>query len=125
MTEAAPFLGHRLEELRVLKNGWLDGMGFAPSPGALEWLAQRFAADYPDDLPLPHLYPTAEGGVQVEWSVVACEVTLDIRLDDHRGAWHLLNMETGEESTRDLNLDDDEDWRWLDAQIRQQAGCAQ
>lgn len=114
----------RLDELRALKNGWLDGKGFAPNPAGLDWLAQRFEADYPDDLPLPYLYPTAEGGVQTEWSVAVYESTLDIRLEDHRGAWHMLNMETGEETTRDLNLDEDEEWRWLDAQIRQQTGGA-
>ena len=59
----------RLDDLRGIKNGWLDGRGFAPSSQGLDWLARCFASYYPDALPPPYLYPTAEGGVQAEWSL--------------------------------------------------------
>jgi hypothetical protein len=115
----------RLDELRALKNGWLDGKGFAPDQEGLDWLSQRFEGHYPDNLLQPFLYPTAEGGVQAEWSLAAQEITLDIRLDSRRAEWHALNMETGEETARDLNLDESADWEWLTTQIRQQSEAVQ
>ena len=74
----------RLCELRRLKNGWLDGEGVAPAPEFLDWLAGTFDRLYPDELPLPHIYPTVEGGVQAEWSLSSHEVSLSI---DFAAAW--------------------------------------
>ena len=57
----------RLDELRDMKDGWADGMqhasdwgsgyGKAPSHGGLDWLADKFTSEYPDDLPLPSRIP--------------------------------------------------------------------
>lgn len=52
----------RLDDLRALSDGWLDGTGVAPPHAGLDWLASAFDRHFPDDLPLPHLYPTPEGG---------------------------------------------------------------
>jgi len=108
----------RLEEFRVLRNGWLDGKGLAPTAEGLDWLAQRFESQYPDDLPLPYLYPTAEGGVQAEWSLDAEEISLEINLDTHVGEWEALNMETQRDTSRILALDEGRDWLWLAERIR-------
>jgi hypothetical protein len=112
----------RLDELRVLRDGWLDGIGRAPTRKGLDWLAGAFTDRYPDDLRLPFIYPTAEGGIQAEWSLDPHEITLEIDLVSHQGEWHALNMVTGDEEARDLDLDAIEAWQWLAAQIRQRAG---
>ena len=112
----------RIDELRMLKDGWLDGKGIAPSTPTLDWLAQRFETKYPELLPLPCLYPTFEGGVQVEWSIATWETTLGINPNDYSGEWHTLDMETGGETIQKLNLGADQDWRWLVGQIQQQTG---
>ena len=52
------------EELRTLKDGWLDGQRETPSHEGLEWLSTLLDTDYPDNLTLPYVYPVAEGGVQ-------------------------------------------------------------
>ena len=67
----------QLEELRNLKDGWADGIqhpsdwgsgyGKAPRHDGLNWLWDRLEREYPDDLPLTCIYPTPEGGVQMEW----------------------------------------------------------
>lgn len=90
----------RIEELKTLRHGWLDGKGLAPSEAGLRWLVERFEHSYPDELPLPYLYPTAEGGIQAEWSLGEHEITLEIDIDRHRGDWHSLNMSTDEEETK-------------------------
>lgn len=97
----------RIEELQPLQNGWLEGRGIAPSNTGLQWLASSFAQNYPENIPLPYLYPTEEGGVRAEWSRGPSEASLDINLETHGAEWHLLDIETGIEDFASLNLDAD------------------
>lgn len=103
----------QLEELRVLKNGWYDGKGQAPSTTGLDWLAEAFNQYYADSLPLPYVYPVAEGGVRLEWTLGPEEVSLEIDLLDCAGEWHSLNLETDDEEARPLKLDTKNDWDWM------------
>ena len=109
----------QLDELRLMQNGWLEGEGLAPSHEGLDWLSRVFDDHYPENLPLPYLYPTEEGGVQAEWSLGPKEVSLEIELSSHSGEWHVLDMETNAVSERTLNIKDAGDWKWLVEQIRQ------
>ena len=113
----------RIDELRLLKNGWLNGKGIAPAHDGLNWLVRAFDRHFSDDLPLPHLYPTAEGGVRAEWTARPHELSLDIDLTARTGGWHLLNLDDDAEQARKLNLDDAKDWQWLIAQVREFAGA--
>ena len=110
----APSLCH----LRNLQDGWLDGHGRAPNPVGLDWLTNLFNQQYSDDLVLPCLYPTPEGGVQAEWSLPPHDISLDNDLSSHRGEWHRLNLLTDEEETRTLELDNAGEWEWLSESIR-------
>ena len=107
----------RLNELRTLKDGWLEGKGSAPAGEGLDWLTGAFQEHFPQNSVRPYLYPTAEGGVQAEWSLEPWEASLEIDLTSHRGQWHLLNLRTDQEQHREINLNCDEDWSWLIAQI--------
>ena len=109
----------RLEELRSLKDGWLEGGGRALSHEGLDWLSRTFERYYPKNLPLPYLYPTEEGGVQAEWSLGQKEVSLEIELGNHCGEWHTLDMETNAVSEQTLNVNNAAAWEWLVKQIRQ------
>ena len=59
-------IASRLEELKKIKDGWLDGAGQAPSHEGLDWLAGVLKDRYPDYLPRPYAYPVPDGGVQLE-----------------------------------------------------------
>ena len=59
--------GAQLDELRLLQDGWLEGEGIAPPSAGLDWLHDAFDRHFPDEAPLPYLYPTETGGVQAEW----------------------------------------------------------
>jgi hypothetical protein len=64
---ASAALHQRLDELRSLADGWLDGENQPPSDRvitALQSIVDMLAGPH---LPLVHIYPTPEGGVQLEW----------------------------------------------------------
>lgn len=114
----------RLEEIALLKDGWLEGKGVALPRESLEWVSRAFASHYPDDLPLPYVYPTPEGGIQMEWTFGTTEASLEIDLSAHSAHWQALDLRTEEESSRPLRLDEPDEWTWLATEIRRIAGGA-
>ena len=118
----------QLDDLRNLKDGWADGVqhakdwgkgyGKAPSLKGLDWLGNKMEHEYPKDLPLPRIYPTPEGGVQMEWTLGGFEAEIEVNLDDRVGEWLWIEIasENAEEGT--LNLSDSDSWAWLSAEIR-------
>lgn len=107
----------QLDELRLLKDGWLEGEGLSPPAPGLDWLQNAFTRHFPGDAPLPHLYPTETGGVQAEWSFGSMEISLDLNLDTRSGEWHALDTEAGKVEERTLDGDDSGDWKWLARRI--------
>ena len=95
----------RLDELRSLQDGWLEGKGVAPSSTGLEWFSSAFNLGYLDDLPLPYLYPTVEGNIQAEWSLKPHEISLEVDLESHAAEWHGLHLISDAETVRELDLD--------------------
>ena len=108
----------RLDELRSLRGGWLDGEGRAPSQAGLDWFSGSFESNYPEDLPLPYLYPTAEGGVLAEWTLGQHEISLEVDFGSKQGEWHNLNMATDREEEQLLKLCEVSGWGWLVVRIR-------
>jgi len=115
----------RIEELKLLKQGWLDGKGSALSRDGLDWLATKFGRSYPRHLPAPYLFPTPEGHVLAEWSLSPWSPSLEIDLVSRRGECHALNLATEEEITKALNLENANDWKWLAKQIEAMVGEAE
>ncbi len=111
-------VGAQLDDLRYLRDGWLDGEGKTPPADGLDWLRGAFECNYPDKLPLPHLYPTETGGVHAEWSLDPNEITLDVNLGTRLGEWHILNMTSDDATKRTLNFNDAADWQWLIDRIK-------
>lgn len=103
----------QLEQLSLLKDGWLDGKGFAPDPIFLKWLASEFDLNYEISLPLPYLYPTPEGGIQAEWSNAKWEVSLQIDLIRPTSLLQAVNIVTNEVQESDINLKTISGWSEL------------
>ena len=112
----------RLEELRLLKEGWFEGGGSAPTSAGIDWLSYEFTRVYPEELPLPHVYPTPEGDVRLEWTLGSHEVSLDIDLAQHRANLHALNLSSDEDQEDELNLDEPSEWARLIAQLQRFMG---
>ena len=112
-------IGLRLEELGLLRDGWLDGKGVAPNKQGLQRLAENFETHFDAEIPLPHLYPTAEGGAQAEWALGAWEVSIEIDLQTQRGEYQAVNLEGQETHEQLLALDAPEGWATLNAALKQ------
>ena len=104
----------RLKEISKLKDGWLDGKGIAPSPDKLHELATCFEAYFDAALKLPHLYPTAEGGIQAEWSLPNdWEITLEIDLNTKAASFQAVRLKTKDSQDHELDLSSDIAWKTL------------
>lgn len=116
-------IGARLDELRKLAPGWLDGVEGQPLPkSGLDWLMRELEGHYPEDMPLPWIFPTADGGVQVEWSLNSMEVSLDIDLQQCSGCLHTLDSASGEDQEELLDLSSGAAWRGLFGRLQSLAG---
>lgn len=113
----------RLEEFLALKDGWLEGHGWAPSPAGLAWFSEAFERYFPDNLPLPHLYPTEDGDIQAEWSFAPHEVSIEIDLLARTGEWRCLNLETDQDESLELSLANAGGWEQLAAKLREYVGA--
>lgn len=95
----------RIDELRLLKTGWLDGIGQTPSKAEFDWLERFFSHQYPAALPAPYIYPTEDGGIQLEWRTANQDMSLEIDLASLTGDLHCFNTQTKQELAEILALD--------------------
>jgi len=103
----------RIDELKLLADGWLDGAGKAPDNGALDWVQGLFETRFPDHLQLPFLYPTPDGGIQAEWSIGTTEITFEIDLTEQTGDWHEYNCESEDEIVKALHFEESDAIAWV------------
>ena len=109
----------RLDEFRNLRDGWLEDGGVAPNHTGLDWLSGVFERYYPDGLQLPRTYPTADGGVSLEWSSGAREIDIEVNLENHTGEWYVFNKDTkSSEDEKKLELDKPDDWKWVGKRLQ-------
>lgn len=111
-------LGIQIEELTAVQDGWLEGKGKAPDKDLLAWVGDRLVGTFPDDLPYPHVAPTPEGGLFIEWIETSWRISAEILLPTHRCEIQAVNTATGVIADIDLNLDDNDAWIALYAFVR-------
>ena len=111
-------VGMQLNKLRALQPGWFNGDGPSFSPVALDRIEELFNANYPADLPLPHLGPTPDGAVRAEWLFKPSDASLEINPETLGAYWHVLNLATGADAEDNLDLTQLGDWRRLATLIR-------
>lgn len=103
----------RLHELSFLKDGWYDGIGLAPSSTSLKELSSMFSEHYPENAPLPRIYPTPEGNVSVEWTIGNWEISLEIELCNLVGTFLAIDVLTNKELEKEINLKEPAAWKDL------------
>lgn len=106
-----------LDEFRDMRNGWLEGEGSAPSYAGLDCLADRFTRHFPDEAPLPYIYPTEDGGIRMEWPQGNNALILEVDIEAHKGEWLRFSRSSEGCAEHVLNLDNPGDWNWLSSEI--------
>lgn len=109
----------RVDELRLLNDGWLEGRGLALSATGLDWFVASFQREFSGDLPLPYVYPTEDGGLRLEWDLGSLDLSIDVDLASKSGALHALDRASDSDRSETLNLAGD---GW--ARIREIVGTA-
>lgn len=109
----------RIDDFRSLKNGWIDGEnGLALAEENLNWFLNQFESIFSNELPLPYVYPTEEGGLQLEWEFSEHDISVEINLETHWAEWHDYDMISKEAKTKTLNLEMLPDWGWLNKTLK-------
>ena len=103
----------QIDQLRNLRDGWLDGTGFAATSEDLDWLRAQLYNYYPNDLACIYIYPTPEGGILLEWHIDHFYFSLEIDFKARTGYWHVLNTETDKDEERNLDMNYKESWNFL------------
>lgn len=97
-------ISQQIEEIALLKDGWLNSNGLAPNAESLKWLTTEFETKYDPSLLAPFLYPTAEGGVQAEWSGNNWEISLEIDLSSKKSEFQAVYIHSKEVLEKDIDL---------------------
>lgn len=109
----------RIDELKLLTDGWLDGRGRAPDLGGLDWARELLETHLPDHVQLPYLYPKPDGGIQAEWSVGGIEISLELDLTEQSGDWHEFDPTSGAEVTETLDFREPAAISWVVSRLEE------
>ena len=104
----------RIDQLLLLRDGWHDGEGCAPTPDGLRWFASAWESHWPSESPLPRLFPTPEGGVQAEWTVGQISISAEVNLVTKLAALLAVNAQSGDITNDEtVNLASDAGWKTI------------
>lgn len=109
----------RCEELAQLKDGWLDGEGKAPAKEGLKAFKTAWDAASTESLPLPYIYPTPEGGIQMEWRQGDWELSAKVDLDTLAAELLAVNLANRASREATANLAKTEDWEMVSRFVTQ------
>lgn len=102
----------RIDQLLLLRDGWHDGEGHAPTRDGLRWFASAWESHWPSESPLPRLFPTPEGGVQAEWTVGQVSISAEVDLVTKCAALLAVNAQSGDITNDEtVNLASDDGWK--------------
>ncbi len=96
----------RLSQLARLQAGWLDKGSSPPSAQALDQTERLLLGCLDEMLPRPGIFPTPEGGLQLEWTSPDSETEVRISAD---GSVHVLWFSTSTDDDREADYSPDDD----------------
>ena len=112
----------QINEIKKLKDGWLDGDGKAPDHLSLDKFVQLWDTYWDKKLPLPYIYPTLESGIQLEWFIKPHAISLNVEFPSQNAYFHLLNCDTDNDSDLNLGLMNSSGWAALNSMLQAAIG---
>lgn len=97
------------EKLANLKNGWLDGYGVALDQNRLIEFKDQFLKHYPNNVLIPMITPTIEGGIFLEWHTEGMP-SVTIELETMKASYHRFSS-NGLDQEQEFELVNDIRWK--------------
>ncbi len=105
-----------LESISSLDDGWYDKPSLAPSDAAVTGARTLAAPLLFYDLPFPHAFPLADGGVSLEWSLASVEASVTFDTSSERATAASWNSITDEHQyNEDILITGDFLRHWIDS----------
>lgn len=106
----------RLNQLSKIEDNWFEGFGKAPGATFLKKFGEYFSSYYNLSLPLPAIFPTLEGNIQLEWNLAKANVILEVSRSGFESEL-LLSNDGNLIEELNLNLSMQADWVSLNEKI--------
>lgn len=105
--DRSPDVLARLEELKQMQAGWLDGVGEPVDTDLIENVENRIGRLVAfQNLPNPYTYPTLEGGLRLEWDIDDWAIEVEFEIDG------TVNASAFKTSSDDAF---EQEWSWRDS----------
>jgi hypothetical protein len=107
----------RLNQLSKLEDNWFEGYGKKLNKEALLKIGEAFKVSFDPKNPLPAIFPTPEGNLQLEWKKGTKEIVLEINLSNFHSSFVFFDNNENNEYEEDILLKDENDWEKLNELI--------
>ena len=112
----------RINNLLKLENNWYEGRGKAMNKEHLIAFSDLFNSYYDNKLPLPAIFPTLEGNIQLEWKKENNNIVLNIELSTLKADFFYYNSEKdSDEFENQIILNSKNNWellnKWIESYI--------
>lgn len=108
----------RLNELSKLQNNWYNGEGKSPNKSRLSNFGDLFNSYFNSKLPLPAVFPTLEGNIQLEWKKDNKNIILDVNISSLESDFFYYNdFNDKDEIEQIIILSSKENWNTLNSLI--------
>jgi hypothetical protein len=84
-----------------------------PRPEDVTWVGGKLEEHWLTDMPIPFIFPTEYGGLNIEWYVGYAEHSLEVDFANHTGIWAWWDSKSDRVHEETLNLKQDANWRKL------------
>jgi len=112
-------VSHRLHQLAALEDRWYEGHGVAPSEEGLTGFERLFYKYFDKNLPLPAIYPTTEGNIQLEWQKNNQNIILEVDLQSFQSEYFYFDaLDDTIEEESNYSLSEEHGWETLCKKIK-------
>jgi hypothetical protein len=111
--EASRTIAQQLEAYAAISDYPDDPDVKLPHQEDVAWVGGKLKEHWQPDMPIPFIFPTEYGGLNIEWYVGYAEHSLEVDFANHTGTWAWWDSKSDRVHEETLNLKQDANWRKL------------
>ena len=111
--EASRTIARQLEDYASTADYHNDPDVQPPRPEDVAWVGGKLEEHWLTEMPIPFIFPTEYGGLNIEWYVGHAEHSLEVDFANHTGVWAWWDSESDRVHEETLNLKQATDWHKL------------